>query len=125
LLGLTIVYGLASLIHFVHNAVYLHEYPQMPASFTAFGVYAAWWVVATVGCVGYCLYRWGPRRIGLLVMAVYALMGLDSLGHYVLAPLAAHSIGMNATILGEVGTAALLLAFTAYLLLTETLAAQP
>jgi hypothetical protein len=52
-------------------------------------------------------------------------MGLDSLGHYALAPFAAHSIGMNATILGEVASAAVLLVFTGYLLVTEGRMARP
>jgi hypothetical protein len=119
LLSLAILYGVASLTHFVHNALYLHDYPKMPTWITSLGVYAAWLVVATVGCVGYGLYRWGARKIGLLVLAIYALMGLDSLAHYVLAPLAAHSMAMNATILGEVGSAAVLLVFVAYLLFAE------
>ena len=120
LLWLAVIYGVASLIHFVHNGLYLHDYPNMPTWLTALGVYAAWLVVATVGCAGYGLYRWGARRIGLLVMALYALLGLDSLGHYVVAPLAAHSMAMNATILGEVGSAAALLVFTGYLFRAET-----
>jgi hypothetical protein len=120
LLSLAVVYGIASFIHFVHNAVNLHDYPKMPAWLTAFGVYAAWGVVAVVGCVGYGLYRWGAPRIGLLVIAIYALLGLDSLGHYALAPVAAHTIVMNATILGEVASAGMLLIFTAYLLASES-----
>lgn len=120
LLYLVVIYGVASLIHFVHNAIYLHDYPKMPTWLTSLGVYAAWLVVAAVGSVGYGLYRWGARRLGLVVTAIYALMGLDSLGHYVVAPLAAHTLAMNVTILGEVGSAAVLLVFTAYLLVTET-----
>jgi hypothetical protein len=44
-----------------------------------------------------------------MLLAIYAALGLDSLGHYVLAPLSAHSSMMNTTILLEVGTAALVL----------------
>ena len=120
LLWLAVIYGVASLIHFVHNALYLHDYPKMPVWLTSLGVYAAWLVVAAVGCVGYGLYRWGLRRVGLLVMAIYALLGMDSLGHYLVAPLAAHTLAMNVTILGEVGSAAVLLVFTAYLFFAET-----
>jgi hypothetical protein len=42
-------------------------------------------------------------------VAVYAALGLDSLGHYVLAPMSAHTAAMNATIVLDVTAAALLL----------------
>jgi hypothetical protein len=61
---LMLVYGASSLLHFVHNAVYIQSYPS----------------------------RW----VGLLA-----------------APLGAHSIAMNATILVEVATASALLIFVA------------
>ena len=43
-------------------------------------------------------------------MAVCAALGLDSLGHYVVAPLSAHSLAMNSTILLEVTGAVLVMA---------------
>ena len=45
----------------------------------------------------------------LMLLAVYAALGLDSMGHYVVAPLSAHTTMMNATILLEVGAAGLVL----------------
>ena len=60
----------------------------------------------------------GPRYLPLLVLLViyglamlvgYAALGRDSLGHYVLAPVSAHSLAMNSTILAEVTAAALML----------------
>jgi hypothetical protein len=50
----------------------------------------------------------GYRLAGLFFVAVYAALGLDSLGHYALAPMSAHTVAMNLTILLEVTTAALL-----------------
>jgi hypothetical protein len=44
-----------------------------------------------------------------LFLAVYAVLGLDSIGHYVLAPLSDHTVIMNSTILLEVVAAALVL----------------
>jgi hypothetical protein len=40
---------------------------------------------------------------------VYAIFGLDSLGHYVVAPMSKHTLAMNTTILSEVAAAALVL----------------
>ena len=50
--GLLALYGLTSLLHFMHNAVYLHDYPNLPAWLTAAGVVGAWLVVATIGVLG-------------------------------------------------------------------------
>ena len=49
LLPLMLVYGAASLLHFIHNALYLRDYPNLPAWLTSGGVIAAWLVVAAVG----------------------------------------------------------------------------
>ena len=65
-------------------------------------VYLAWVAMTSVGLLGWGLLSRGFAVIGLLALAVYAALGLDSLGHYVLAPLSAHTTAMNATILAEV-----------------------
>jgi hypothetical protein len=104
-----LVYCAASLIHFVHNAEFLQQYPGLPASWSRLGVYAAWLVMTAVGGLGAMLYFKGYRRAGLPILAIYAALGLDSLGHYVIAPLSAHTPAMNVTILLEVSAAALVL----------------
>ncbi len=106
---LMLVYTAASLLHFVHNATYLHEYPNMPAWLTSLGVYAVWCGVATVGALGYWVYRRVHRLIGLALIAVYAVLGFAGLDHYVVAPVAAHSWAMHLTIAIEVAAAAVLL----------------
>jgi hypothetical protein len=113
LLPLMIVYGAASLLHFMHNAVYLRDYPSLPAWLTAGGVVAAWLLVAGVGVLGYLLYSRISRVAGLIVIAAYAVLGFGGLDHYTVAPVAAHTVAMNLTILLEVATAAVLLIFVA------------
>lgn len=105
LLPLLVIYGLASLVHFTHNAEFLAEYPNLPRSWSPAHVYLAWVGMTAVGIVGWLLLSRGVRLAGLFVLALYAILGLDSLGHYVLAPLSAHTAGMNATILAEVTAA--------------------
>ncbi len=107
---LLLLYTAASLLHFVHNAEYLPDYPNLPASFSRLLVYGVWCLVAAVGVIGYLLYRNGHVRSGLAVLALYAALGLDGLLHYGRAPMSAHSAGMNLTIWTEVVAAALLLA---------------
>jgi len=113
LLPLMLVYGAASLLHFTHNAVYLHDYPNLPAWLTAGGVVAAWLLVAGVGLLGYLLYSRISRVAGLIVIAAYAVLGFGGLDHYTVAPVAAHTVAMNLTILLEATTAAVLLIFVA------------
>jgi hypothetical protein len=109
LLFLLLFYGAASLVHFIHNAEFIADYPNLPASWTRFGVYRAWIALTIIGLTGWFFLARGHRLTGLLVLAAYAMLGLSSLGHYVLAPLSEHSLAMNVTILFEVTAAALVL----------------
>src|SRR5258706_11845668 len=96
---LLVIYGIASLVHFWHNAEFIAEYPNLPTSWSAAHVYLAWIVLTLVGVIGWLVMSRGFALAGLLVLAAYAALGLDSLGHYVLAPLSAHTFAMNSTIL--------------------------
>jgi hypothetical protein len=109
LLTIAFVYTAASLVHFIHNAEFLSDYPNLPTSWTRVGVYLAWLGMTAIGAVGLLLIGRGWRVPGLLALAVYALLGVDSLGHYVVAPFSAHTAMMNFTILLEVSAAAMLL----------------
>jgi hypothetical protein len=81
LLTVMIAYGVASLAHFVHNAVYIDAYPNLPLWITPLVVYAAWLVVAATGAFGYWLCRSGSRAVGLTAIGVYAVLGFGGLDH--------------------------------------------
>lgn len=104
-----LAYGAASLFHHVHNAEFLHEYPNMPAWLTPAGVYAAWLGVTAVGLAGYVLMRWRYRLSGLALLGAYGLLGFYGLAHYAVAPVSSHTMTMHLTIGFEVVTAAMLL----------------
>lgn len=106
LLGL---YAVTSLLHFAHNAEFLAEYPNLPASWSRADVYLAWCAVTTVGILGYVLFRGGYRRLGLAVLGTYGGLGFAGLLHYARAPIAHHSSTMNLTIWTEVAAAAIFL----------------
>ena len=97
-----VAFAAASLLHHVHNAEFLAQYPMMPAWLSRTMVYAAWVVATTIGVLGYRL-----RRRGLLF--IYGAYGLLALVHYALAPVGVHTVAMNLSIALEVATAALLL----------------
>jgi hypothetical protein len=124
LLTALVTFASASLIHHVHNAVFLNAYPDMPGWITTAGVYAAWALVASVGVVGYYLLQRGYAIAGLLVIAAYGATGFDGLGHYSLAPMSAHSTGMNITIWFEVLSGATLLLLVAVNLRDRNLLAR-
>ena len=113
LLTFILLYGAMSLVHFLHNAVYLQLYPNMPTWLTPVGVMASWLVIAAIGALGYWLFRRGQKAIGLVMIAIYAALGFGGLDHYAIAPVSAHSLAMNATIVGEVIAATALLVVTA------------
>lgn len=102
------IYCGASLIHFVHNAEFLSDYPNLPIWLTRSQVYLAWLAVTAVGVAGIVLFRLGFRLSGLVLIAGYAALGFAGLDHYWAAPISAHSLAMNATIGFEVITAAIL-----------------
>ena len=109
LVGLLLLYLVASLAHFTHNAEYLSDYPNLPTWLTRGSIYLAWIGETLLGILGYVIYRSGWRLIGLAWVGVYAAFGFDGLLHYTRAPFDAHTSAMNFTILFEVVVAALLL----------------
>jgi hypothetical protein len=96
------VYFIASLVHFAHNAEFIAFYPNMPVSLTREKVYLAWLAVSSLG-VASVLTTWlGWRTVGALLLAAYGALGLDALGHYMLALCSEHTLAANLTIWFEV-----------------------
>src|SRR5262245_64805275 len=95
---LLLLYGAASLAHFVHNAEFLAEYPNLPVWLTRGQVYLAWFGIAALGALGYFLIRLRYELLGFGVLGVYGVLGLDGLLHYSRAPMTAHTATMNFTI---------------------------
>lgn len=124
LLSLTAAYFLTSLGHFSHNAEFICEYPNLPAWLTRAQVYAVWAGITSVGATGLLLMRKKFMAAGLLLIAVYAALGFDGLGHYAVAPMELHPLMANVTILSEVVAAAVLLPVTLWLLVSHMLCHQ-
>ncbi len=70
--------------------------------------------MTAIGVGGWIVLTRGYAVAGLAMLAASALLGVDSLGHYWLAPISAHSLAMNSTILLEVSAAAAVLMAVAY-----------
>ncbi len=104
-----VVYLSASLAHFIHNAEFVAEWPNLPPSLTRTVIYATWLGITALGAAGFLAWRSGRRRTGACLLAVYAAIGFDGLLHYTRAPMMAHSATMNFTVWFEAGAAGLLL----------------
>lgn len=109
-LVLFVVFFVANLTHFVHNAEYIAIYPGIPQWLTRETVYVAWLAGAAVGLLGLVLCRTRLRTLGMGLVAVYGAVGIDGLAHYALALCSEHSLATNLTIWFEVvaGSALLL-----------------
>jgi len=92
---------LATLVHHVHNAQFLDQYPNMPEWLSPALVYVAWLATSAFGIAGYCAFRSGHRLLGCVALLAYGGYCVDGLLHYTRAPLAAHTPAMNATIFLE------------------------
>jgi hypothetical protein len=102
--------GVASFVHFSHNAEFCGDYPNLPAWITRGSVWLAWAGITLLGGAGLGLFRAGQRKSGLGVLAIYGALGCDGLGHYSLAPMARHTAVMNFAIWFEVVAGAMLVA---------------
>jgi hypothetical protein len=96
------IYFFASLTHFAHNAEYIAFYPNMPQWLNREKVYLAWLSVSSVGIASLAFTRFGLPTIGALLLAAYGALGLDGLGHYMLALCSEHTLATNLTIWFEV-----------------------
>jgi uncharacterized membrane-anchored protein len=82
LLGLSIV---STALHFTHNFVAIDQYPQSDAiSNTAVqvAIVVSWPLLTGIGLLGYRRYAAGRYDGAHLMLAVYALLPLATLGHY-------------------------------------------
>src|SRR5690348_17893246 len=103
-----LIYAGASLLHHLHNAAFVADYPDMSAGLTPREIYAAWLAATALGATGYLGLRRYPL-LGCTLLCLYGAYGLGALLHYRLAPPSAHTLAMNATIALEALMAAILL----------------
>jgi hypothetical protein len=119
-LALVLVYFVASLAHFAHNAEYIAFYPNMPGWITREKVYLAWVGITCIGIAGLAVVRLGLHAVGAILVSVYGAFGLDGLAHYTLALCSEHTLATNITIWSE-AIAGLVLMLTSALWLCRRL----
>lgn len=111
--ALLVVYFVATLAHFIHNAEFIAFYPGMPESLTREMVYIAWLCITCVGAAGLIAARFGLAALGALLLGAYGALGLDALQHYMLALCSEHTLAANVTIWFEAvaGVALMVMSF--------------
>jgi hypothetical protein len=101
MLPLIVLYTIASLAHFVHNAEFIAFYPGMPEWLNRETVYLAWLGVAAAGVGALIARSGGFPRVAAGLLAVYGALGLDGLLHYTLGLCSEHTLVTNVTIWSE------------------------
>ena len=99
---LFLVFFVANLTHFAHNAEYISFYPGIPSWLTREKVYLAWVAGASVGLLGLLVSRTRLKALGMALIAAYGALGIDGLAHYTLALCSEHTLATNLTIWFEV-----------------------
>jgi hypothetical protein len=99
---LFLVFFIANLTHFAHNAEYIAYYPGLPAWLTREKVYLAWAFGVSVGLAGLLIARSKLKLLGVALVAAYGATGIDGLAHYTLALCSEHTLATNLTIWFEV-----------------------
>jgi hypothetical protein len=109
LLLISLVYLIASLGHFVHNAEFLDQYPNLPGWITRKGVYLGWLIVTLPGLAA--MFAWARGRAGLAfgLLALWGALAYLGLDHYYVAPASAHPSFANVSIVFEVIAGSVLL----------------
>lgn len=99
---LFLIFFIANLTHFVHNAEYIAFYPGLPFWLTREKVYLAWIAGVSVGLAGLLVVRTRLKLLGITMIAAYGALGIDGLAHYTLALCSEHTLVTNLTIWFEV-----------------------
>lgn len=97
----------SSVLHYVDNLVFFHEYPE-PAWINRSMIDAFWFAMTPLAIAGYLMLRRGHFVSGCLVLVAYAACNLLTLGHYAYAPMHAIGARIHAFILLEAVLAAVL-----------------
>ena len=100
--ALFLVFFVANLTHFIHNAEYIASYPGIPSWLTREKVYLAWVAGVSVGLGGLLLTKTKAKLLGMALVAAYGALGIDGLAHYTLALCSEHTFATNLTIWFEV-----------------------
>ncbi|WP_370945051.1 hypothetical protein AB5J62_39015 [Amycolatopsis sp. cg5] len=80
---------LSTTLHYGHNAIALDQYPAVEGLGGVLGqlfIVFAWLLFTTFGVLGYRRYARKMDWTALAFLAVYALAGLSTMGHFLVGP---------------------------------------
>lgn len=109
LAGLLVSNVVASAAHFADNALRFDHYPE-PTWITGPGVVdSLWFAITPLLVIAWWLARRNRQRTAFVALTIYAVLSLFTLGHYFYASPMSLSFSINALIILEATSAALLL----------------
>lgn len=77
---------LSTSVHYTHNFVMAHCYPTVfpfvDATAYRVGIIVFWPLLTALGLWGYRLYKEGETQRPRILLAIYSLLGLTTLGHF-------------------------------------------
>ena len=85
LLAIVILNLISTWLHYTDNALFLERYPG-PEWFTPLGIIVTVIVMTPIGLLGYWVYTKDKFWLAYLLLGLYSLTSVSSLGHY-LAPI--------------------------------------
>jgi hypothetical protein len=78
-----LIFGTASTaLHYTHNFVKVGEYPGGGHTTVRVGIVLLWPTLTAVGWYGYRLYREGRFHAAHICLALWSLLGISTLGHF-------------------------------------------
>lgn len=92
--------GVSSVVHYADNLLFFEQYPE-PAWINRSIIDGFWFGMTPLALIGYQLIRRGLRHLGTLLLLLYALCNLLTLGHYRYAPMCSIAPRINTFILLE------------------------
>ncbi|EKE72998.1 hypothetical protein [Gallaecimonas xiamenensis] len=101
---------LSSILHYLDNMLFFADYPE-PVWINTHMIDLFWVLMTPLAPLGYLWVKWGRYRAGTLLLAVYGLCNMLTLGHYRFAPFTSISTKIHLFILLEALLGGLLVAW--------------
>jgi len=113
LLVLLILSAIITAFHYTDNFINFSSYPS-PEWMTPRSVYQSWFILTSIGIIGYIFYFKNFLWLAYLCLSIYSLTGMLSPGHYIFQTAETFSFRMHTFIWLDFIIGSLMLSFTIY-----------
>lgn len=110
LLTLLIINVVITAFHYTDNFINFSQYPD-PEWITPESIYQSWFILTSIGIIGYILYLKNVLWFAYICLSIYSLTGILSPGHYFFQTTEIFSLKMHIFIWLDFIAATLILGF--------------